>query len=209
MQAAKVVVHQGRSNQSERKAFVMAEVNSTQKDNEAVEYREVPGFPGYRVGSDGSVWSSIRNNGHAVITVGNQWKKLKYLIGRTRHYAHVTLCRNGEHYPKMVHRLILITFSGEPKPGQEVRHLDGNMHNNSLSNLAWGTRKENMADCFAHGTACIGERNGTSVLSIEEVRKIRDFKKSGMPLCQVVRELGRNYWTVRNVYDGTRWQKVM
>ena len=50
-----------------------------------------------------------------------------------------------------VHRLVLETFVG-PSNGMEVRHIDGNPLNNVVSNLAWGTRKEQIADQKAHGT---------------------------------------------------------
>ena len=48
----------------------------------------------------------------------------------------------------LVHRLVMKTFEGDPPSIQQkdVRHLDGNPRNNKLINLAYGTRKENMAD---------------------------------------------------------------
>jgi hypothetical protein len=43
-----------------------------------------------------------------------------------------------------------LEFLGDPLPGQEVRHLDGVKTNLSLSNLAWGTRSENLTDDYRH-----------------------------------------------------------
>lgn len=43
-----------------------------------------------------------------------------------------------------VHRLICEAFHGTPKPGQVCMHLDENSKNNSPTNLAWGTQKENL-----------------------------------------------------------------
>lgn len=49
-----------------------------------------------------------------------------------------------------MHRLVLSAFGVVGKPGQEVRHLDGDPTNNHLGNLAWGTRAENIADLKRH-----------------------------------------------------------
>jgi hypothetical protein len=50
-----------------------------------------------------------------------------------------------------VHQLVLHAFVGPPAPDQVTRHLDGDPKNNRLSNLCWGTRKENSADTARHG----------------------------------------------------------
>ena len=43
-----------------------------------------------------------------------------------------------------VARLVCEAFHGPPKPDQVCMHLDENSRNNSVSNLKWGTQKENM-----------------------------------------------------------------
>lgn len=43
-----------------------------------------------------------------------------------------------------VHRLVALLFIGEHTDKQEVDHIDGNVKNNSISNLRWVTHKENM-----------------------------------------------------------------
>ena len=66
-------------------------------------------------------------------------------------YLFVTLCLDGTSRTQAVHRLVLLAFQGEPKPGQETRHLNGDPKDNRLENLAWGSRKENRADTTKHG----------------------------------------------------------
>lgn len=75
---------------------------------------------------------------------GNQAGNISYLA--------VGLCRNGTTKSVTVHRLVVLAFLGEPKPGQVVRHLDGDHRNNKLSNLVWGTPVENAQDAMRHGT---------------------------------------------------------
>ena len=113
-----------------------------------IRYKDIPGEPGYRVGSDGSVWSA--RNGRWGLR--DTWKQLK--PGRMKspapHYARyiVVLGQGKSHY---VHRLVLEAFVGPPLPGQETCHLDSDASNNHLNNLRWDTRAGNMRDMANHG----------------------------------------------------------
>jgi len=170
-----------------------------------VEYRDVPGYLGYQVGDDGSVWSCKENHG-AVYTIGTSWRRLK-TPGPKGHYQHVILCQNGDQESWAVHRLVLTVFVG-PANGREGRHLDGDKYNNRLSNLCWGTRRENMADMVRHGRSTRGERNGQAKLTIENVRTIRVLSAAGWNTARIARHVGECYWTVRNVVTGHRWRDV-
>ena len=92
----------------------------------------------------------------------------------SRGYEIVSLCdADNRHHTRAVHRLVLETFVGLKQPGQECRHLDGNIRNNALINLCWGTAAENMADKIAHGTWVRGSRVGNSRLTEQQVREIK------------------------------------
>lgn len=69
--------------------------------------------------------------------------------------------------------LVCEAFNGPRPPGAVVRHIDGSRENDRPENLAWGTQAENMADKQAHGTWQIGEGNGRSKLTREDVAYIR------------------------------------
>lgn len=75
-------------------------------------------------------------------------------------YLRVRLTVNGNRKVYLVHKLVVEKYLGpRPTPQHEVCHLDGNKQNNNVSNLRWGTRKENAADRTKHGN-CKASQNG-------------------------------------------------
>ena len=68
-------------------------------------------------------------------------------------YLSVKLAKAGVTRTVYVHELVLLAFVG-PRPAMdercEIRHLDGDKTNNHLSNLKYGTVKENAADRKLH-----------------------------------------------------------
>lgn len=110
--------------------------------------REIEGFPGYRVSSDGRVWSDRVWRGRK-----GRWMKGKVTPGG---YHAVTLYRDGAQTTKTVHSLVAEAFIGPRPDGLEVRHLNGDPLDNRAENLTYGTHGENERDKVTHGT----HRNG-------------------------------------------------
>ncbi len=61
-------------------------------------------------------------------------------------YRSVHLRCPGYSARRRVHKLVAEAFIGPCPPRQEVRHLDGDKLNNTVSNLAYGTRREQRLD---------------------------------------------------------------
>ena len=57
-----------------------------------------------------------------------------------------------------IHALVAQAFRGPRPKGHDCRHLNDDHLDNRASNLAWGTRKENMADARRNGTLACGDR---------------------------------------------------
>lgn len=68
---------------------------------------------------------------------------------------------------KDVARLVLEAFVGPCPPGKEACHKDDNLENNWLTNLYWGTRRQNMRDAARNGVVRFNK-----VLTSKQRRKI-------------------------------------
>jgi hypothetical protein len=173
----------------------------------SIEYRDIPGFPGYRVGSDGTVWSCWRHG------VGNgipgEWHELKAFSSGTVGYPAVVLKGRGKKARRTVHRLVIEIFKGPCRPGQECRHLDGNPLNNRVENLEWGTRVENMADRVGHGTHVQGEKVGSAKLTVADVAAIRVIFAAGGTTKQGLAEsFGVTPKLIRDILARRIWRHV-
>lgn len=123
------------------------------------QYRDIPGFPGYRVGDDGSIWFAWVNCRWGR-RLTDRWKQMK-IATHWKGYLYVNLTppEGGRYKTFRVHRLVLEAFVGPCPEGMECRHLNGVRNDNRLANLAWGTKEENYADCRAHGSYSNKPRN--------------------------------------------------
>src|SRR5262245_61646852 len=153
------------------------------------QYRELDalGFPGYRVGSEGTVWQ----------LVDGTWVELPQR--RTRHrqskrYPYVQLTRaDGRRVTKWVCRLMLEAFVGQPPPGHECRHYpDPEVTNNSIHNLRWGTHSQNCLD--------YREQKNQRALTDEEARALGRFIVSVGSLNRARKLTLENVSTIRAAY---------
>jgi hypothetical protein len=180
-----------------------------------VEYRDVPGWPGYQCGSDGTVWSRWlkgggRREGKEFVRgrkMGEVWKPLQSSPAGPG-YPTVNLCDGEKHQNFTLHTLILLTFVGPRPEGYDVRHLDGDKDNNALANLTWGTRQENCADTMRHGRTTRGEKSGTAKVTEDTVRTIRQMHRDGVTRQGIADHLGLSYHLVRDVVSRKTWKHL-
>jgi HNH endonuclease len=101
------------------------------------------------------------------------------------------------------------TFHGpKPSPGMQAAHDDGDKRNNSVSNVAWKTAKENAADRKRHGTQQMGSRVVWSKLTEDKVREIREKRANGVTMADLGREYGVAYQTIQSMLRGRSWAHV-
>ena len=85
----------------------------------------------YTISEDGKVWSKRRER---YLKAGNN----------TDGYLFVSLCKDGKRKQIYIHRLVALHYIENPEDKPEVDHKDRNILNNSVSNLRWATKKEQM-----------------------------------------------------------------
>lgn len=167
-------------------------------------WRPIPGYDGlYEVSDNGKV-RSWRVQGSKV----RKAERPRFLRQRPRSgsgYPVVDLWYHGNGRQEYVHRLVLEAFRGPPPEGAVTRHLNGDRADNRLSNLKWGTERENEQDKIRHGTQARGSRHGMSKLAERDVRAIRRFASGGGTGREIAARFGVHETTVHDILRGRRW----
>lgn len=182
-------------------------MNHTYGEFPDVDYRDIPGFPGYRVDIDGNVWTSLRKASRGYAASG-QWRRLRGGLDKDG-YRKIILCCNGRRRYARVHMLVLELFIGPAPDGMISAHENGVRSDCRLSNLRWDTQKNNIADKKRHGTHQSGEKHGQAVLRSEQVREIRACRLSGEKSVDIARRFGVSPSTVSAIVTQRLWKDVV
>jgi len=151
-------------------------------DNSSVEYRELKGFFGYRIGSDGSLWTErITGPANGTERLTGRWRKLKTKLqiqqAKPTHTPiyrlRACLSKDGREYHRFVHILVCEAFHGPRPDGMLATHVNGDSMDNRADNVRWNTPKGNTEDAIRHGTLRRGEQHGQSRVTEDQVREIR------------------------------------
>jgi hypothetical protein len=163
------------------------------------EMKPVPGYCGDYIATRG---------GRVISMKSGTPRELKTPV-KPKGYPQVNLSLDGDVTNYDLHRVIARTFLGEPEDGMEVRHLDGDPMNNAVSNLKYGTRKENVHDRKRHGTDNAGERSGHAVLTTDQAFEIRELYATGEYTYHELEEMfPASYRTIADVVNGVTWKSV-
>ena len=182
-----------------------------------VEYwKPISSFPGYEVSDHGRVRSfwrrtrdmSMGNRGGTVFVLDSQPQRL-LAPDRNQGYLRVQLYRAGKPYRRLVHQLVLVTFTERCPEGQESCHADGSRSNNFLTNLSWGTKSKNSLDSVHHGThpglTHQGMGHPLAKLTDEQVVQIRMLYAHGHLQKDIARRFGVVQQTIHLIVTHKRW----
>ena len=143
---------------------------------------ECIGFSGYKIDTEGNVYSKRTGLSMSCIVVKDGVKKVK--LTNT----------DGKKKVMAVHRLVALIYIPNTENKPQVDHIDGNKHNNSVTNLRWCTNAENQEYRDTQGNSgkdgiCKKIQWGTDVYaSIKGLaRIIADMR--GSKMSTVVKEL--------------------
>lgn len=164
--------------------------------------KPIPGFEGYFAGANGSIWSFLSRFGGRG---KKSWKQLKgtptdsgYLsIGlRESDQRH----HRGKVRVRPIHYWVLLAFVG-PKPmrGMIGRHLDDNRQNNKISNLKWGTRRDNVKDAHLNKRFLRGDEAPATKLTNADRKIVRHLIDRGSVLEAIAVVFRVSYGTILKV----------
>jgi hypothetical protein len=175
-------------------------------------WKPVPDFPGYEVSDQGRVRSFKGYASEGYKAAGWELKsspqRILNPIRTAAGYYRVNLCEDGKRYLVWIHRLVLLAFVGPCPLGMEACHNDGVQANNYLDNLRWDTRRSNLEDRHKHGTAPIGEINGNSKLTQEQVIQIRELYSKGYYQANIGKLFSVSHTQVSRIINRKTWAHI-
>lgn len=159
----------------------------------------IPGSPGYHISKEGKLY----NKGHPVKTFYH------------KRYERPKL-RNGNLSKNVkIHRLVAEAYIPNPNNLPVVMHLDDNPLNNKVSNLKWGTQKDNVRDAISKGRLKVsgkdnpmygvhrfGIESPNASLSLRKVRRIDRLKLRGNTNRYIAKRLRVSNATIGNYLKG-------
>lgn len=168
--------------------------------------RPIPWAPGYRISSDGRVWSCLKV-ASSTKRMTSEWHEVQGWVSRYG-YKRVAVCAAGKPKKCLVHALVLEAFVGPKPEGMECCHANGVRTDNRLENLRWDTRKGNMQDAVRHGTTHKGERSPVAKLTADQVREIRRLADGNVPHRAIAERFGVHYETVSCIKRRKSWKHI-
>jgi NUMOD4 motif/HNH endonuclease len=162
-------------------------------------WKQVVGWPDYEVSDLGRVRRLTTRGGRPLDV-----PRLKKLTPDKEGYLRVVLS-NGKTRTCKVHRMVLGAFVGPCPPGQETRHKNGRQDDNCLTNLLWGTRREQFEDQVRVGSDTRGERNGAAKLTNAQALEIRRRLAAGERGINLAREFRVGQPTITRIKKGVRY----
>lgn len=124
-------------------------------------------------------------------------------------YLQICITHNGIQKSLHVHRIVAIAAFGTPTSGMQVCHLNHDPADNRISNLIFGTPKDNKRQSIEIGQYGAGERHGMSKLTEPIIRMIYQINKLGLyTQIQIGLMFGITGVHVGNIVNGKNWRHL-
>ena len=179
-------------------------------------WKPIIGFEGcYEVSDAGRVRSLDRMVKHHTGSL-KRWRGRILRQTASHGYLRVSLSGNGKTAQPLVHAIVATAFLGERPIGFQVCHSDGNPKNNVVTNLRYGSPKDNARDRSSHGREwrggahepTRGEAVHTARLTEDDVRRIRSTPLTYGAHRRLAKEYGVARATISSILANRSWKHV-
>lgn len=174
------------------------------------EYIALPGYEGYyEISNLGNIRSLDRVQKHPKTEDGIYIKEGKTLKSYPLPKGYKTIKLTVDKQKTfLVHRLVARAFIGECPEGLEVCHNNGNNTDNAVCNLRYDTRKNNLKDKERHGTKISGSQISWSILTEEQVIKIKELLNEGTKQRVIAKQFMVKTGTIEAIAEERTWKGV-
>jgi len=124
-------------------------------------------------------------------------------------YEIIRLFKDKKIYTLKTHRLVAYHFIDNPENKPEVNHKNGNKKDNTIFNLEWMTRSENMKHAILTGLKGIkkGIDNGNSKLNESDVRQIKN-ELSHLTCSKLSEMFNVSRAAIHLIKNNTNWKHI-
>lgn len=123
-------------------------------------------------------------------------------------YWRVEFWANNKKRNMRVARLVAMAFLGPPTGDGIVLHGPAGKEDNSVSNLSWGTYRQNAIDRFRDGTMQNGEKHFNVKISRKVAGEIFDMYLSGCSKFDIAQKFSITVGNVSCILLGKTWKVV-
>lgn len=149
-------------------------------------FKDIIGYEDYQISNKGRVIAKEKKVRYTHAVTKQEYfrttkeKFLKIYHNNRTGYKFIQLYKNKQSKNFNIHRLVALNFLPKEENKDQVNHIDGNKHNNTVENLEWCTNEYNHEHATKTGLKATKERVGTAKLTEEKVFYIRELIKIGV-----------------------------
>lgn len=118
---------------------------------------------------------------------------------------------DGIRHNALAHRVVWSYLNGEIPEAMVINHINGIKNDNRPINLECVTKSENVRHSFeVLGHQVLrGSSNGSSKLSENDVRRIKELRAAGLTQAEIAKIHGISFQQVSRIMNGSRWSHLI
>ncbi|AMW62260.1 HNH homing endonuclease [Bacillus phage Taffo16] len=163
------------------------------------------------------VWKSLKDvvecgDNYEVSTLGSIRNNVTLRILKPytmKDYKRIKIAKDNKKKSYLLHRLVALAFIDNPLNHPEVNHKDGNKSNNTLTNLEWCTRTDNLKHAYATNLKSHeGERHPRATVTDAQAVEIKEMIQNGYTTKEIMVKYGVSKYTVSRIKTGVTWKHI-